>query len=123
MASTARAKAGPLVSALYSRAAEMPTTFHLKDAAHGPFEDAAHGQAAPPAAGRFHDIVGRPGQHARPAPAGQHRYRAELREQSDALDRIRDLAGARVVTLVYSARDEEHNDAAVLRAVLLGRAA
>jgi uncharacterized protein YeaO (DUF488 family) len=52
----------------------------------------------------------------------QRRYRAELREQSDALDRIRDLARARVVTLVYSARDEEHNDAVVLRAVLLGRA-
>jgi uncharacterized protein YeaO (DUF488 family) len=52
----------------------------------------------------------------------QRRYRAELREQSDALDRIRALARARAVTLVYGARDEEHNDAVVLRAVLLGRA-
>jgi uncharacterized protein YeaO (DUF488 family) len=50
----------------------------------------------------------------------QHRYRAELREQSAALDRIRDLARVRTVTLVYGARDEKHNDAVVLRAVLLG---
>jgi uncharacterized protein YeaO (DUF488 family) len=51
----------------------------------------------------------------------QRRYRAELRAQSDALDRIRALARSRVVTLVYSARDEQHNDAVVLRAVLLDR--
>lgn len=51
----------------------------------------------------------------------QHRYRAELRGQSAALDRIRARARAGVVTLVYSAHDEQHNDAVVLRAVLLGR--
>jgi uncharacterized protein YeaO (DUF488 family) len=49
----------------------------------------------------------------------QRRYRAELRGQSDALDRIRDLARLGVVTLVYSAHDEQHNDAVVLRNVLL----
>jgi uncharacterized protein YeaO (DUF488 family) len=49
----------------------------------------------------------------------QCRYRAELRGQSDALDRIRDLARLGVVTLVYSAHDEQHNDAVVLRNVLL----
>ncbi|MBN9507233.1 MAG: DUF488 domain-containing protein [Altererythrobacter sp.] len=49
----------------------------------------------------------------------QRRYRAELREQSEALDRIRALARAGVVTLVYSAHDEQHNDAVVLRSVLL----
>jgi len=49
----------------------------------------------------------------------QRRYRAELREQSEALDRIRVLARAGVVTLVYSAHDEQHNDAVVLRSVLL----
>ena len=49
----------------------------------------------------------------------QRRYRAELREQSEALDRIRVLAKAGVVTLVYSAHDEQHNDAVVLRSVLL----
>ncbi|MFO1176357.1 MAG: DUF488 domain-containing protein [Paracoccaceae bacterium] len=50
----------------------------------------------------------------------QNRYRAELRTQPAALGRIRDLARAGVVTLVYGAHDEEHNDAVVLRAVLLG---
>jgi uncharacterized protein YeaO (DUF488 family) len=52
----------------------------------------------------------------------QRRYRAELREQSEALALIRDLARTRVVTLVYSAHDEQHNDAVVLQAVLLGEA-
>jgi len=50
----------------------------------------------------------------------QRRYRAELRDQPEALDRLRALAGEQVVTLVYGARDEQHNDAVVLRAVLLG---
>ena len=50
----------------------------------------------------------------------QRRYRAELRGQSVALDRIHELARTRVVTLVYSAHDEQHNDAVVLRALLLG---
>ena len=50
----------------------------------------------------------------------QRRYRAELRGQSETLDRIRGLARMQVVTLVYSAHDEEHNDAVVLWAVLLG---
>jgi uncharacterized protein YeaO (DUF488 family) len=49
----------------------------------------------------------------------QRRYRAELRGQSDALNRIRALAKRGVVTLVYSAHDEEHNDAVVLRDMLL----
>jgi uncharacterized protein YeaO (DUF488 family) len=52
----------------------------------------------------------------------QRRYRAELRGQSETLARIRDLAREHVVTLVYSAHDEQHNDAVVLRAVLLGEA-
>jgi uncharacterized protein YeaO (DUF488 family) len=50
----------------------------------------------------------------------QRRYRAELQEHSQELGRIRALAKNKTVTLVYSAHDEEHNDAAVLRAVLLG---
>jgi uncharacterized protein YeaO (DUF488 family) len=52
----------------------------------------------------------------------QHRYRAELREQSVVLDRVRVLAKAHVVTLVYSAHDVQHNDAVVLRSVLLCQA-
>jgi uncharacterized protein YeaO (DUF488 family) len=50
----------------------------------------------------------------------QRRYRAELQEHSQELGRIRALAKNKTVTLVYSAHDEEHNDAVVLRAVLLG---
>ena len=50
----------------------------------------------------------------------QRRYRAELRGHSEALDRIRHLAKSRHVTLVYSAHDEQHNDAVVLRNVLIG---
>ena len=49
------------------------------------------------------------------------RYRAELQGHGEQLDRIRALARKGVVTLVYSARDEEHNDAVVLKGVLLGR--
>ena len=49
------------------------------------------------------------------------RYRAELQGHGEQLDRIRALARKGVVTLVYSARDEEHNDAVVLKEVLLGR--
>jgi uncharacterized protein YeaO (DUF488 family) len=49
----------------------------------------------------------------------QRRYRAELRQHTEELDRIRDLAKARTVTLVYGARDEQHNDAIVIRDVLL----
>lgn len=51
----------------------------------------------------------------------QRRYRAELRDDQDALGRIRALASQGQVTLVYSARDEAHNNAIVLREVLLGQ--
>lgn len=48
----------------------------------------------------------------------QSRYRAELAQHADALERIRDLARKQTVTLVYSAHDEAHNDAVVLHDVL-----
>ncbi|MDF3074799.1 MAG: hypothetical protein K0S54_2466 [Alphaproteobacteria bacterium] len=51
----------------------------------------------------------------------QRRYAAELRRHSDALRMLRAQARRGPVTLVYSARDEVHNDAVVLRNVLLGR--
>lgn len=50
----------------------------------------------------------------------QHRYRAELHQHCDILDRIRELAKRKTITLVYSAHDEDHNDAVVLKSVLLG---
>ena len=49
----------------------------------------------------------------------QSRYRAELAGHQAELDQIRDLATKGVVTLVYGARDEAHNDAVVLRDMLL----
>lgn len=49
----------------------------------------------------------------------RRRYAAELREQGEALERLRALAEKGPVTLVYAAHDEEHNDAVVLRDVLL----
>jgi uncharacterized protein YeaO (DUF488 family) len=48
----------------------------------------------------------------------QRRYRAELRDQSEKLDQIRALARKSTVTLVYGARDEEHNGAVVLRDII-----
>ena len=52
-------------------------------------------------------------------PEFQRRYRSELTKHAEALDRIRALAKKQTVTLVYSARDEQHNDAVVLKDVLL----
>lgn len=54
-------------------------------------------------------------------PEFQRRYRAELAENAEQLDRIRDLARTQVVTLVYGARHETHNDAVVLKGALLER--
>lgn len=49
------------------------------------------------------------------------RYAAELQQNEDLLRQLRSLARNGPVTLVYSAQDEVHNDAVVLRNVLLGR--
>lgn len=54
--------------------------------------------------------------------AFRQRYRDEL-DTPEARERLRavvDAAGERAITLVYSARDEQHNQAVVLRE-LLGR--
>ncbi len=55
--------------------------------------------------------------------AFRDRYRIELAGHPDLLDRLRALARAGPVTLIYSARDDVHNDAVVLRDVLVGKAA
>ena len=44
----------------------------------------------------------------------QERYRQELREKQDAVQLLRQKANEGTVTLVYAARDEEHNGALVL---------
>jgi uncharacterized protein YeaO (DUF488 family) len=51
--------------------------------------------------------------------AFRRRYVLELRQHGDELDRLRTLAVSGPLTLVYAARDEVHNDAVVLRDVLL----
>jgi uncharacterized protein YeaO (DUF488 family) len=52
----------------------------------------------------------------------QRRYRGELRQHSQELNHIRALVKKQTVTLIYSAHDEAHNDAVVLRDVLLEEA-
>jgi uncharacterized protein YeaO (DUF488 family) len=48
----------------------------------------------------------------------QIRYRKELRKHRDALDLLKQMSKGRTVTLLYGARDEEHNEAIVLKEVL-----
>jgi uncharacterized protein YeaO (DUF488 family) len=52
-------------------------------------------------------------------PEFRRRYTAELRQQPAAVDELRELSRRDTVTLVFGARDEQHNDAVVLRDVLL----
>ena len=47
------------------------------------------------------------------------RYAAELRPHAELLDTMRALARKGTLTLVYSAHDEEHNNAVALREFLL----
>lgn len=54
-------------------------------------------------------------------PEFKKRYEQELHGQPELLKHIRDLAKKQRLTLVYSAKDEEHNQAVVLREVLLGK--
>ena len=51
----------------------------------------------------------------------QVRYRKELREKADAVELLKSKCHGRKVTLVYGARDDEHNEAIVLKRVLDGR--
>jgi uncharacterized protein YeaO (DUF488 family) len=53
----------------------------------------------------------------------RRRYKQELQQHAAELEELRALARHGTVTLLYGARDEEHNDAVVLRDVLLGREA
>ena len=51
----------------------------------------------------------------------QMRYRKELRQKKDALMLLKQKSEDRTVTLVYGARDEQHNEAVVLRKIVEGR--
>ena len=48
----------------------------------------------------------------------RRRYREELRERPDELERLRSLVEAGPVTFVYGSRDQEHNAATVLKELL-----
>ncbi len=49
----------------------------------------------------------------------RRRYRSELSAHADLLNELRAMARTGPLTLVYAARDEQHNDAVVLRDVLI----
>jgi uncharacterized protein YeaO (DUF488 family) len=51
----------------------------------------------------------------------QVRYRKELQAQQDSLQVLHEKSNDHTVTLVYGARDEEHNEALVLKKLLDGR--
>ena len=51
----------------------------------------------------------------------RRRYADEVRKHPEQFDRLRALAQQGPITLVFSAHDEAHNDAVVLRDLLLGR--
>lgn len=49
----------------------------------------------------------------------QARYRAEVKQKPEQLERLRMLARHGPITLVYSAHDDVHNDAVVVRSLIL----
>ena len=51
----------------------------------------------------------------------RERYAKEVNEHPDQLKQLRALARKGAITLVYSAHDEEHNNAVALRDIILGR--
>lgn len=53
----------------------------------------------------------------------QRRYHAELKQKTALLASIKEPAKTRTVTLLYSAKDEEHNQAVALQSFLLNRSA
>ena len=56
-------------------------------------------------------------------PEFKRRYRAELQEKAALVDAVAERASGGTVTLLYGARDEVHNHAAVLAAVVRPRLA
>ena len=51
----------------------------------------------------------------------RRRYSEEIHRHRDRVRELRSLARRERITLVFSAHDEAHNDAVVLRKILLGR--
>lgn len=53
-------------------------------------------------------------------PEFRRRYRSEIKKHPSEFGRLRELARKGNLTLVYAAHDEAHNDAVVLRDLLVG---
>jgi len=53
--------------------------------------------------------------------AFRSRYRAELKQRDDQLQLINNKAKKGVITLIYGARDQKHNEAVVLKQLLATR--
>lgn len=51
----------------------------------------------------------------------QARYRKELRGKGEEIDLLREKSDRHIVTLLFAARDQEHNEAVVLKKLLAGR--
>ena len=51
----------------------------------------------------------------------QRRYARELKQHPKEVDQLRSFAKHDVITLIYAAHDQDHNEAVVLRDFLLGR--
>jgi uncharacterized protein YeaO (DUF488 family) len=49
----------------------------------------------------------------------RHRYQSEIGQHPSEFDRLRALAQRGRITLIFSAHDEAHNDAVVLKGLLL----
>jgi uncharacterized protein YeaO (DUF488 family) len=54
-------------------------------------------------------------------PEFRRRYKSEIREHSNELVRLRTLSQQGRITLVFAAHDEAHNNAVVIRDLLLAR--
>lgn len=54
-------------------------------------------------------------------PEFQKRYRAELRKNKTSVSALRDCLSDKPATIVYGAKDEEHNDAVVIKRFLEGK--
>lgn len=55
-------------------------------------------------------------------PEFKKRYRAELKENAEAVDELRALCAAKNVSFIFASKDVDHNSAIVLREFLLGKA-
>ncbi|MCL5024252.1 MAG: DUF488 domain-containing protein [Nitrospirae bacterium] len=49
------------------------------------------------------------------------RYKAEMKTRKDFIEKLRDYSEKGTVTLLYSAKDEEHNNALVIKEVIEGK--